>query len=334
MCRVLCKMRGMTPAARTDDELKLSQWLAKLDRIEEVDEETHDLMARTFLVRALDHDGKRALLSKEHKKPKTKASKKKRSRDDDESDDEEEEEEFVNPGHDYTDAELIALDRTRKVVSLNNKLYTQRAVLSNCEQFLKHLHPMLFMQLNQDTSQLPNPAIDYQWAVLLHAGTRAQNVRKQLTRCVTLVQKLREVAADRQQLDSPTQLKVRIVMVAWGSTYHPVKGLNIKRLRALMHDMSAKAAKEGDGISYEVFSVHELLFDATDHVDVGPVQVVRDMKQYRCLRHTKPHELPYIKRTDIQARLRDLRPGQVVRVERHDFALGGITEEFRYVIDE
>jgi DNA-directed RNA polymerase subunit H (RpoH/RPB5) len=180
----------------------------------------------------------------------------------------------------------------------------------------------------------PNPAVDYSWAVVVHGGIRAQQLRQQLQRCVSLVQKLREQTAPRQGFDDPTQLKVRIVLVAWGVAYHPVQGAGITRLRATIRDLTVKAAENGDGISYELFSVHELLFDATDHVDVASVEVVRDTSLHRCLRHVKPYELPYIKQSDIQARLRDLRPGQIVRVERRDLALGGLTEEFRYVIDQ
>ena len=123
----------------------------------------------------------------------------------------------------------------------------------------------------------------------------------------------------------------RILLVLWGDSFLP-KADSYKSVARRVLAMNREARKSGTNITLEAYSVLELQSDLTQHDDVGHYEVVRDPASVPELRTIAAHQFAYLRDTDAQARLRDFRPGQIVRITRRDFLLGGISIDYRHVV--
>lgn len=348
-------MRQLRSGRAVDSELDLTPWLARMEQLEALDEAMHEIQARTFLVRMLDHDGKRALMSRDYeaelKKKKEAAVKKKKqrkkkktaraakrsraSREQEEEEEEaaqDEEAEDGEPLNEYTDDEIarVVNEQRAQLVTIKGRQYVLRSLLEDPANFLDHVHPLLFV-CTRPPERRPNPAHETHITIVLHCGMATAEVQKRIKWCIGAVGRVREGVRSRFGLDSAEQVCTRVVLVLWGTPFHPSTGKSTKLFRTRVRALNEQFA--AINLSFASFAVDELLYDATEHDDVAAVEIVTDRSAHPRLRYTKDFELPYIRVTDPQARIRDLRVGQIIKVHRRDFALGGESCDYRVVVD-
>jgi DNA-directed RNA polymerase subunit H (RpoH/RPB5) len=146
------------------------------------------------------------------------------------------------------------------------------------------------------------------------------------------VERVREAVRGTFQLANAELVRTRVILVLWGTPFHPSTGKSTKLFQTRLVALNAQSADKN--LSFASFSVDELLYDATDHEDVARVEIVTDRAAHPRLRHTKDFQLPYIRVSDPQARIRDLRVGQIIKVHRQDFALGGESVDYRVVVPD
>ena len=370
--------RGLKPMRQDGDEIDLNAWFQRAERIDVLDERTHELVVRSFVAQMIVHDGAERLLSlpreisgrsrsvdkggggggNKHKRAVKKARITQTKNKSEKAGDAVVGKENV----DGSGSEEVGLTekmidyeeergKTRHV-KINGRNYKLAGVLDSSTQFLKLIHAVGFFTQNP----VRKPAhCEYRMAAVLHAdqfgGVAKNSLRTRLRALMRALElwriKLARYCNYRLEKCAPDSgdgvsdnnenekewLQCRIFIVGWGDTFHPNGGRSYKTLHTRVRQWNEAARKDNSPYTYEAWSVHELLFDPTDHVDVGAVTIVDNLKTEPNMQHCLPGQLPYMHDNDMQARVRDLRPNQVVKCERRDMALGGISHEYRVVVE-
>lgn len=353
--KILIEYRGMMPLMRSANELDVRPWLARRSAIEELDEELYEEVANTFVAEMLDHQHKQVVLgriadararrvsAKKKKKPKKKKSKaragrKRRTAADEDDDEEEEDEEEEEPDEDdeSDDQPQEVLDGGQYVIRMQGETYAIHRLVSDYQQFMPHLYPLVFGCVTP-SERRPHPLLDYRLAVIVHTGRDVKTVNATLKSIIVRIDRLRTERSHVFGFDAAhaANMPCRVLVVLWGSSFFPKTGKSYNMIRNGVKQLNVAQREPGGGnITFEAYSVLELQTDIGEHEDVSTYEVVRDPGAVPELRTIKPHQFPYMRDAEPQAKLRDYRPGQVVRITRRDFDMGGITHCYRIVVSD
>lgn len=351
--KILIEYRGMMPLTRSDNELDVRPWLARRSAIEELDEELYEEVANTFVAELLDHQHKQVVLGriadartrrknarKPKKKTKKKAAKRKSRKRHIDSDEEEEEQEEPDDddalSEEDDDEHREILDGGQYVIRMQGETYAIHRLISDYQQFMPHLYPLVFGCVTP-SERRPHPMLDYRLAAIVHTGRDVKTVNATLKSIIVRIDRLRAERSSVFGFDAAraTSMPCRVVVVLWGSSFFPKTGKSYNMIRNGVKQLNIAQRESGGGnITFEAYSVLELQTDIGEHEDVGSYEVVRDPSVVPELRTVKPHQFPYMRDSEPQAKLRDYRPGQIVRVTRRDFDMGGITHCYRIVVSD
>lgn len=335
--KILIQLRGMIPLTRGKDEVDVRQWLQRRDVIEDLDEELFEHVAHSFVALMLEHDKKNAVMGKvvastkkSDKKLPAKRGRggsaagrgrgRRRPREesvDDDNDDEEVPEVEAAPG-------ALRIDDNDYVIS---------KLTAHHREFLPHLYPLVFGAL-VSPDRRPHAMLDYPLAAIVHTGRDVKTVKLVLKKMMARMHKLRVERAALFGYTSETApyMPCRLLLVLWGNKFHPKTGSSYNPVRLAIAELNALERASGNNITTEMYSVTELNCDVAAHEDAGQYTVINDPSSVRELKTIKPHQYAYIRENDPQAKLRDLRIGQVVRIDRKDFDLGGKSHDYRVVV--
>jgi DNA-directed RNA polymerase subunit H (RpoH/RPB5) len=336
--KILIELRGMVPIMRTDAELDVKAWLKRREALEDLDEDLFEEAANTFVAELLDHDHKRLMLGRveevrrqrvfKKKQPKSKSRAAQRRRRTEEDADEE-----PTPEEEDESVEIATLDDVGAGLHMHGNVYVINRLVSNHNEFLPHLYPLVFGCITPP-AQRPHALLDYRLAIVVHSGRSAKIYNETLK---TAVESLERLRMERGVMfgyagDSAALMPCRIFVVLWGAAFHPKTGAGYSAIQAANTAFNKKQVANKNFITVEAWSVVELQFDVTEHEDVGAYTVVNDITTVPELRTVKTHQFAYIRENDAQARVRDLRVNQVVRIDRTDFDLAGKSHDYRVVV--
>ena len=303
--KIMTELRGLSPLGVRFCDLNIVEWLKRRDTLEQLDEELFDDTAYMFVAEMLDHAHRGAMLSRARELRKSRKASGKRKKRGAHCDSDNEHEET-----DDDDNEPTQTENGRYVVRTHTNRYEIGKLISDPSQFVPNLYPLVF-GTSAPQAQRPHDKLDYRHAMVVHAGMTMKEFNKCLCRAVLQVDDL------RKKCNLEETAHVRIFFIMWGGTFDPRTGKSYNLLARSVRTFNQSQQEKSSGISIEAFSVVELQYDVTEHQHASKCTVV-DPTKILALRTIAKHQYRYLHDTDPQARARDLRVGQVVRVERPD----------------
>lgn len=343
--KILTELRGMVPIMRTDAELDVNAWLKRREAMEDLDEDLFEEAANTFVAELLDHDNKRLILGrveesrrqrafkKKQTKAKTRAPNRRRRRVDEDDEETTQDTQPADEEDDNEPEEIATLDGIGTGLHMHGNVYVIDRLTSNHKEFLPHLYPLVFGCMLPHERR-PHALLDYRLAIVVHTGQSTKQYTKTLKAAVERLERLRVDRGAAMGLggDGTDPIPCRIFVILWGSSFHPKTGRCYAEIQKYNVVFNEKQLANKSFVTVEAWSVIELQFDVTEHEDVGAYTVVADISKVPELRTIKAHQFAYIRENDAQARVRDLRVNQVVRIDRTDFDLAGKSHDYRVVV--
>lgn len=313
---MLMQWRGLTPLANKHCDIDIAAWVQRRETIEELDDDLFESTAYIFVAETIDHRHRDAFLSRTADVRKAAAKKKaarkrgkKRNQDEEHEDDE-------GDGDASDDGEAIQTPEGQFVVRTHANRYELKKLICDATQFVSQLYPLCF-SCSVPQEQRPHIGLEYRHAMIVHAGFSMKEFNLRLRRIVQDVDEFRKkcVAVEKLAPESVEKLPVRLFFIVWGAAFNPRTGSQFKVLQRSVRKFNISQAENSTGISIEAHSVVELQFDVTQHEHAGAYTVVNPAT-IPALRTIALHQFRYLHDTDPQARVRDLRVGQVVRIDR------------------
>jgi hypothetical protein len=332
--KILIELRGMHPLLGGSSELDIDKWLPRRAALEQLDVELFEEVANTFVAELLDHAHKQVVLGRvaasrqqrerklAKKKPGARMTAAARRRahaelEQAEADEAAQEEETLAATQDA-------------VVRMQGNVYSIKRLVSDFQEFVPHLYPLLFT--GRPPPDRPHARLDYRLAAIVHTGNTVKAFNATLKSVLERIDRVRHERATQFGYTSASakSMPCRIMLVLWGAAFHPKSGRSYNIVRNGIAVLNAKQREADSNITFEMFSVVELQYDAAAHQDVGRTSVVA--APLRELRTVKEHQFAYMRDTDVQARLHDYSVGQIIRADRTDFDLAGRSYDYRVVV--
>ena len=334
--KFLMTYRGMQPLMNTRDELDVASWLKRREALEDMDEELFDEIAHTFVAEMLEHDHKHLMLDRvvaarekraAKKKAKAKKSRRRRNSDDEEASADDDDD-------DEAPEEIPSLDGLKSGLHMQGKIYSIPRLVGNYAEFMPHLYPLVFGCASTPDKRRHNK-LDYRLALLVHTGRSMKEYKMTLKKVVDRLHRLRLKLGGEFGFEgaAAATMPCRIVVVLWGAPFHPKSGKLYDGVQKSILEFNAAQVACNSNVTVEAWSVVELQYDVTEHEDVGRAYtVIDDPSAVPELRTIKNHQFAYIRVNEPQARARDLRIDQLVRVDRSDFDMAGQSHDYRVVV--
>lgn len=345
---ILIKHRGMSPMLRGFNEMDVRKWLERREALEDLDEEVFEQVANVFVAEMVDHKHKNVMLGRvaaerqrqelrikkrEERQQQAGRPARRRARAEiEEANDDDDESSAHEQPHSGSEQALAE----ENGIHMDGKVFSIKRLVSDYHEFLPHLYPLVF-SCTTPAAQRPHALLDYNLAFIVHTGRDVKTCKATLKAVIEQVVRLRieKAATLRYDVANVHKMPCRIMLVLWGSSFHPATGKSYNAMRSELGRMNEKqCAPDGTNITMEMFSVTELQYDVTTHEDAAKYEVVNDPRSVPELRTIKEHQFSYIRQYDAQAMVLDLRIGQVVRELRTDFELGGRTHDYRIVVPQ
>lgn len=330
----LVEFRNLHPVALTH-ECRLEPWLKMSDYIEELPHEMFEQTARAFGALMLNHqrkndpvkslaeqnrealDAERAAQEVEGEKKRKRWSKRLKK-------------EPKADGPVLQRAIEQAESGSRQVVRVANEVMLFDDLCTGHARFLPHMHQPAFVC--PPGVRRSHATLRERLALLVHAGGSTAAVRASLERTLDRLMVLRRARAAALGYGAqPRQLPCLIMVVLWPTS---AKGGLYTRLEKQALEHEAFGDDNRAALRIELVSVDTLQFDVTRNASLPRFSVVHEPHECDDLRTIKPYELRYMRESDPQARVRALRPGQVVRVDRQDLELGGDVRSYLMVVSD
>lgn len=324
---ILMNLRGMTPLTLGVSEVDVRQWLERREAFEDLDEDLFVEVAHTFVAELLNHESRERTRGVRDIRAKWlggrgrggRACGRRRTHAEAEEQDEEEVEQEMQ-------------SRGEIIIKMPGNVYSIKRLESDYREFVPHLYP-LFFNCVRPAAERKNPAHDYRLAAIVHTGETVKACNARIKDALERVDRLRHMRATALGFtgESAKSLPCRIMLIVWGSTFHPkAKSYNV--VRRGIEAMNAKQRERGTHISLELWSIVELQYNAEEHEDVSRYTLITNPATVRELSTVQSHQFSYMRTNDTHVRLHDFRVGQLVRVDRTDFELGGKTYDYRMVV--
>ena len=291
--RILVELRGMQPMGVEGYEIDLVKWMHRADNIELLDALAHHDVASAFFVEMLSN-ATRAALMPDSDKPREPL-------------------DAETTARAYRAANRRA-PQNQGFVSDGQLCIPQRLLLDH-HMFVGRLHPIAFVA--PEGAVRPHPALDYRLVLLLHAGSRLCSVK---TAILSGLERLRRLRVAHANMIGGAGQPARLFVIVWRDKFHPLFGDQTKKLRSTLDKIAGDVRAER--LTIEAFNVIELQYDATRHTCV-PRHIAVDRATEPGIASIRDAEFRTLLLDDIQVRLHDFAPGQIIRIERTDFELGG-----------
>lgn len=288
---ILCRLRGMASVGIDGIDIDVAAWLLRADAIELLGEQAHRDVARAFFIEMLSHATKSALF--------------------DGTDDQ-----APQVGGEVTERARRAVSRTRpdqQAIVMPDGIFIPERLMTDYHLFVARLHPLVFVAARDPPL---HRGLCYKLALVVHSGHRLISTKQAILRGLDQLRQLRKVHAASL---GGADCHARLFLIVWRDEFHPLQGKQTTVLRTCIAEIAKQVAREH--LTIEAHNVIELQYDATTNERV-PKHMPVDRASEPGIATIADAELPTLLLDDVQVRLYDFAPGQIVRIERKDLELG------------